>query len=48
MAETKRVVIPKVGAYYLDAVTGFWKKASIQDIERMEKERREGGVIYAV
>jgi hypothetical protein len=41
LAETKQIIIPKVGEYYLDALTGFWKKASTADIEGLEREHKE-------
>jgi hypothetical protein len=40
-SEKKQVVVPKVGDFFLDPVTGFWKKATAQDTERFEKERKD-------
>ena len=37
----KQTPIPKVGDFFLDQLTGFWKKATVQDTERFEKERKE-------
>jgi len=33
-------LVPQVGQYYLDTLTGFWKKASPKDIERIMHERK--------
>jgi hypothetical protein len=40
-SEKKQIIVPKVGDFFLDPVTGFWKKATVQDTERFEKERKE-------
>lgn len=41
LSTEKVVVIPKLGEYYLCSLTGFWKIASKDDIDKLELKRKE-------
>jgi len=37
----KIAIAPKVGEYYLCALTGFWKEATLKEIELFDNKRKE-------
>ena len=40
-SELRPAAIPKIGEYCLDELSGFWRKATAADVERLKKRQKE-------